>query len=596
MSFGRRKVVLHNWALLTILSKIKDKSFGKFCARSLVFGQGQSSPKLSFSGSRSCVSAQSAPGPFVEVAGSSLPELVKEAFSDPVFQRQVRGLEAMLCVRERSCWKPSCCLQEDAHGDCASTVGSASAHSSSQVCRLSSVGLETVQTTAGKSKGNPSSLEVIASDFSKFCDGTSASGRPAHAIACMNQRFFGLSEDIEYDSSKHHVQNHDFLRASEGENDGITGLLEVREPHFRMRSDASVAAATSGQVVSSSLHATASESVGIRGSRVSGSSLCMSTNSSNSSGCVVGVACARSPAVLGVSASASSFASASASFAVVAHARSTPKHDAHNSWSDTGRVQGPTGRRCTNGGVSGPAEDLRPVSEVEAGVNFRPAGGVRGQVAGSLLRRQPGTGTRLVKGSVVTPSLRPEVPDTRFASPGRRLRIRQSMGWTKVCSTAKSGIWVLKGNARACKLPENLDHLRVEWISRGSYKTAWVTPGHDCLYPYQYGRGAAVRPQTNDAIWDGVIGLWGRVAPLLSPWCARGDVPTGVNLNRYSGSGSLIRWHSDNEPLFGPQNLPKLIVSVSLRNSVEFMVRRRASRNVPSSIRLDHGDILVMDG
>ena len=34
--------------------------------------------------------------------------------------------------------------------------------------------------------------------------------------------------------------------------------------------------------------------------------------------------------------------------------------------------QGPTGRRRTKGGVSGPAEDLRPVSEVEAGVNFRP--------------------------------------------------------------------------------------------------------------------------------------------------------------------------------------------------------------------------------
>ena len=71
---------------------------------------------------------------------------------------------------------------------------------------------------------------------------------------------------------------------------------------------------------------------------------------------------------------------------------------------------------------------------------------------------------------------------------------------------------------------------------------------------------------------------------------------TGVNLNRYSGPSSFIRWHSDNEPLFGPQNLPKLIVSLSLGNSVEFMVRRRASRNVPSSIRLDHGDVLVMDG
>ena len=32
------------------------------------------------------------------------------------------------------------------------------------------------------------------------------------------------------------------------------------------------------------------------------------------------------------------------------------------------------------------------------------------------------------------------------------------------------------------------------------------------------------------------------------------DVPTGVNLNQYAGPGSLIRRHSDNEPLFGPQN------------------------------------------
>ena len=61
-------------------------------------------------------------------------------------------------------------------------------------------------------------------------------------------------------------------------------------------------------------------------------------------------------------------------------------------------ARGPTGRKRVKGGVSGPAEDLLPVSEVEAGVNFRPAGGVRGQVAGSLPRRQPGTGTRASQG------------------------------------------------------------------------------------------------------------------------------------------------------------------------------------------------------
>ena len=89
--------------------------------------------------------------------------------------------------------------------------------------------------------------------------------------------------------------------------------------------------------------------------------------------------------------------------------------------------QGPTGRKKVKGGVSGPAEDLLPFSEEEAGVNFRPAGSVRGQVAGSLPRSQPGTFTRQVKGSVVTPSLHPEVSGIQFVSLGYGLDIRQSM-------------------------------------------------------------------------------------------------------------------------------------------------------------------------
>ena len=83
--------------------------------------------------------------------------------------------------------------------------------------------------------------------------------------------------------------------------------------------------------------------------------------------------------------------------------------------------------------------------------------------------------------------------------------------------------------------------------------------------------------------------------PFCHPGVAGGKLPTGVNLNRYSGPSSCISWHSDNEPLFGPQNSPKLIVSMSLGNSVEFKVRR-AQGGVPSPITLDHGDLLVMDG
>ena len=200
---------------------------------------------------------------------------------------------------------------------------------------------------------------------------------------------------------------------------------------------------------------------------------------------------ARAPAAALV---ARSVAPSSSAVGLCMHAHGSLVHDAcSNSWSDTVR-EGPTGRKCTKGGVSGPAEDLRPVSEVEAGVNFRPAGCVRGQVAGSLSGKQPGTGTRTSKGSVVTPSLHPEVPDSLSVSPGPGKRIRQSMGWTKVCGTAQSGIWVLKGNARTCMFPANLDHLRVGWRKQGSYKTAWVTPGHDSLCSYKYGHGAAVRP------------------------------------------------------------------------------------------------------
>ena len=72
-------------------------------------------------------------------------------------------------------------------------------------------------------------------------------------------------------------------------------------------------------------------------------------------------------------------------------------------------------------------------------------------------------------------------------------------------------------------------------------------------------------------------------------------MPTGVNLNQYAGPGSCIPWQNNEESLFGPQNQPKLVVSVCLGHSVEFQVRR-APRGVPPPIRLGHGDILVMDG
>ena len=109
---------------------------------------------------------------------------------------------------------------------------------------------------------------------------------------------------------------------------------------------------------------------------------------------------------------------------------------------------------------------------------------------------------------------------------------------------------------------------------------------------HKYGHGAAVRPQTDNAIWDGVVEFVEQGRTPLVTVESKGECANGCE----PGPGSHIRWHSDDEPLFGPQYSPKLFVSLSLGNSVGFMVRRRVPGDVPSSIRLDHGDVLVMHG
>ena len=200
---------------------------------------------------------------------------------------------------------------------------------------------------------------------------------------------------------------------------------------------------------------------------------------------------------------------------LVMHDDGSPVHDACSiSWSDTVGVKGPTAQ-----GGSGPAEDLRPVSEVEAGVNFRPAGGVRGQVAGFSPERQPGTGTRRVRESVVTPSLHPELPGIQFVSPGHGLDIKQSMCWTKV-GTARSGIWVLKGDASARMLPVNLDHLRVGWRKQSSYETAWVAKARLSVFKVNMEQLSDHKPMTPSGMGLLVCGAGSR------PSCHLG-VPRG---------------------------------------------------------------------
>ena len=125
--------------------------------------------------------------------------------------------------------------------------------------------------------------------------------------------------------------------------------------------------------------------------------------------------------------------------------------------------------------------------------------------------------------------------------------------------TKRSGVWVLKGDARTYSVPGNLDDVGGRLGTRRSgYETAWATPGHVCSCSYSDGR-RAVLPQANPSVFTEAVNLWSRVASLLTPWCAKGEVPTGVNLNRYSGNGSRIPWHCDNEGLFGSPFEPKVI-------------------------------------
>ena len=82
---------------------------------------------------------------------------------------------------------------------------------------------------------------------------------------------------------------------------------------------------------------------------------------------------------------------------------------------------------------------------------------------------------------------------------------------------------MLKGGARTYNLPKDLDDVGVVWESGSGYETAWATPGHVCSCSYSYGRGP-VLPQANPSVFTEAVNLWSRVASLLTPWCAKGEV------------------------------------------------------------------------
>ena len=148
------------------------------------------------------------------------------------------------------------------------------------------------------------------------------------------------------------------------------------------------------------------------------------------------------------------------------------------------------------------------------------------------------------------------------------------------CSARRTGI------ACAC----------VDWAARSTYRTAWAVPPR-CRSSYSCGSGPALGPQTKGCSWELLRGLWRAVAPIMTPWCSEGDVPTSANLNFHGGWRSRVRWHSDDVALLADRGDPKLNVSLSLGSSALFKRKPRSRADGEErSCWLHHGDLLVMDG
>ena len=189
--------------------------------------------------------------------------------------------------------------------------------------------------------------------------------------------------------------------------------------------------------------------------------------------------------------------------------------------------------------------------------------------------------------AVYLPKKRPGPP---AAGPLYRILFR----WSRLLYSASSGIWIFRGAPRGSQVLPALVSC-FDWAVRGTYRTAWAVQPC-CRCSYSYGNGPAVGLQVSGN-WEFLRGLWKAVAPLMAPWCADGEMPTCANLNLYEGSGSRVRWHSDNEGLFGRQGESKLIVSMSFGVSALFKWKPGPSLDSDaSSSWLHHGDLLVMDG
>ena len=174
------------------------------------------------------------------------------------------------------------------------------------------------------------------------------------------------------------------------------------------------------------------------------------------------------------------------------------------------------------------------------------------------------------------------LPKKRPGPPAAGPLYRILFGWSRLLYTASSGIWIFRGALRGSQVLPALASC-FDWVVRGTYRTAWAVQPCCCCSQVS-------------GNWEFLRGLWRAVAPLMAPWCADGEVPTCA-FEPPRRIGSRVRWHSDNEGLFGRQKESKLIVSMSFGVSALFKWKPGPSLDSDAgSSWLHHGDLLVMDG
>ena len=67
------------------------------------------------------------------------------------------------------------------------------------------------------------------------------------------------------------------------------------------------------------------------------------------------------------------------------------------------------------------------------------------------------------------------------------------------------------------------------------------------------------------------------------------------NVNYYYDGSEYVDWHADDEPLFGDSNTKVPILSLSIGQSRQFLVRNNLTRKI-TPIDLNNGDLLFMGG